>query len=290
MGRIGLAVSPADPDVVYAIVEAAEQGRRLLPLDRRRRRTGRSAATTCRAARSTTRRSVADPQVRDRVYSMDTFLQVTDDGGKTFRRAGEKCKHVDNHALWIDPDDTRPPARRLRRRALRDLRPRRDLGLHGQPADHPVLQASRWTTRCRSTTSTAARRTTTRSAARRARTTAHGIRNADWFVTRRRRRLPDRASIPTDPEHRLRRSRSTAGSCASTAGPASASTSSRSRSPGEPRAALELGLAADHQPALAHAALLRGATRSSAATTAATPGRAVSPDLTRQHRPQHSSR
>ena len=33
-------------------------------------------------------------------------MQVTDDGGKTWRRAGEKSKHVDNHALWIDPENT----------------------------------------------------------------------------------------------------------------------------------------------------------------------------------------
>ena len=37
---------------------------------------------------------------------MDTFLQITLDGGKTFNRVGEKNKHVDNHAMWIDPDDT----------------------------------------------------------------------------------------------------------------------------------------------------------------------------------------
>ena len=49
---------------------------------------------------------VADPKDVDRVYSMDVFMQVTDDGGKTFRNAGEKWKHVDNHALWIDPNDT----------------------------------------------------------------------------------------------------------------------------------------------------------------------------------------
>jgi len=46
------------------------------------------------------------PKVVDRVYSMDTWMNVSDDGGKTFRRVGEKHKHVDNHALWIDPADS----------------------------------------------------------------------------------------------------------------------------------------------------------------------------------------
>jgi photosystem II stability/assembly factor-like uncharacterized protein len=33
-------------------------------------------------------------------------MQVTEDGGKTFRKVGEVFKHVDNHVLWIDPADT----------------------------------------------------------------------------------------------------------------------------------------------------------------------------------------
>jgi hypothetical protein len=37
---------------------------------------------------------------------MDTYAHVTLDGGKTFNKVGEKYKHVDNHALWIDPKDT----------------------------------------------------------------------------------------------------------------------------------------------------------------------------------------
>ena len=57
MGRIGLAVAPSKPDVVYAIIEAAEQGGRLLPLDRPGRHRGRSEAPTSPRRRSTTRRS-----------------------------------------------------------------------------------------------------------------------------------------------------------------------------------------------------------------------------------------
>jgi photosystem II stability/assembly factor-like uncharacterized protein len=34
------------------------------------------------------------------------LLQVSDDGGKTFTRLGEKSKHVDNHAMWINPHNT----------------------------------------------------------------------------------------------------------------------------------------------------------------------------------------
>jgi len=37
---------------------------------------------------------------------MDTLLQVTFDGGKSFKKLFKRNKHVDNHTLWIDPDNT----------------------------------------------------------------------------------------------------------------------------------------------------------------------------------------
>ncbi|MCZ6899273.1 MAG: glycosyl hydrolase, partial [Bacteroidetes bacterium] len=36
----------------------------------------------------------------------DTWTMVTNDGGKTWSRLGNKNRHVDDHALWIDPNDT----------------------------------------------------------------------------------------------------------------------------------------------------------------------------------------
>ncbi len=51
-------------------------------------------------------RIFADPKNVDRVYVADVNLQVTDDGGKTFHRVGEQWKHVDNHVVVIDPDNT----------------------------------------------------------------------------------------------------------------------------------------------------------------------------------------
>jgi photosystem II stability/assembly factor-like uncharacterized protein len=46
-----------------------------------------------------------DPVNVDRVYVVDVRNQVTEDGGRTFRAVGERDKHVDNHVIWIDPDD-----------------------------------------------------------------------------------------------------------------------------------------------------------------------------------------
>jgi photosystem II stability/assembly factor-like uncharacterized protein len=104
-GRIGLAVSPQNSDVVYAIVEATRgDGGFYRSEDAGESWTRRSGyiATSPQYYQEL----VADPNVFDRVYSLDTLLQVTEDGGASFRPLGERNKHVDNHALWIDPDDS----------------------------------------------------------------------------------------------------------------------------------------------------------------------------------------
>jgi photosystem II stability/assembly factor-like uncharacterized protein len=49
---------------------------------------------------------VAHPKDVDTVFSMDTWMHVSVDGGKTFEKVGEEHKHVDNHAMWIDPTNT----------------------------------------------------------------------------------------------------------------------------------------------------------------------------------------
>ena len=104
LGRIGLAVSPADPDVVYAIADAA-QGRGGFF-----RSTNGGASWERMSAYQTGgnyyNEIFADPHDVDRVYAVDVILQVTEDGGRNFRRVGEQKKHVDNHSVWIDPDDS----------------------------------------------------------------------------------------------------------------------------------------------------------------------------------------
>jgi photosystem II stability/assembly factor-like uncharacterized protein len=105
-GRIGLAISPVNPSVVYAIIEAADKGSGFY-----RSTDGGGNWEKMSDYVSTSpqyyNEIVADPQVEGRVYSMDTWMMVTDDAGKNFRRVGEKYKHVDNHALWIDPANTK---------------------------------------------------------------------------------------------------------------------------------------------------------------------------------------
>jgi len=108
MGKIGLAISPQDPQVVYAAIE----------LGRRQGGFWRSAdggesweQRSDKVARGTGphyyQEIFASPHAFDRVYFMDVRMSVTHDGGTTFVEVGEEFKHVDNHALAFvnhDPD------------------------------------------------------------------------------------------------------------------------------------------------------------------------------------------
>ncbi len=104
LGRIGLAVSPVNPDYIYAIVEAQDgRGGFYLSIDRGASWKRRSSYTS----RGNYYQEIfCDPKDLMRVYSMDVYLRVTDDGGETWSALGERHKHVDNHAIWIDPKNT----------------------------------------------------------------------------------------------------------------------------------------------------------------------------------------
>jgi len=104
-GGIGLAISPVNPMVVYAIFEAADgkggfyrsedQGESWVKMSSHYSSSQYYSEIFC------------DPENVDKVYSVETRTHYTEDGGKTFKKLGIKNKHVDDHALWIDPKDTR---------------------------------------------------------------------------------------------------------------------------------------------------------------------------------------
>lgn len=104
-GRIGMAVSPANPDVIYAIVEAAD-GKGGIFRSTNRGETWEKRSDYMSSSPQYYNELVADPQNVDRFYSLDTFLHETEDGGKTMRRIIKQDRHVDDHALWINPRDT----------------------------------------------------------------------------------------------------------------------------------------------------------------------------------------
>jgi photosystem II stability/assembly factor-like uncharacterized protein len=105
MGRIGLAVSPVDPNVVYATIEATdEKGGIFRSNDRgatweKRNEFDVGAMYYARVA--------CDPKNVDRIWVMNVSLRESLDGGKTLHKINEVNHHGDNHAIWVDPEDTK---------------------------------------------------------------------------------------------------------------------------------------------------------------------------------------
>ena len=106
LGKIGLAISEINPDVLYAAIE----------LDRRKGAVYRSSnggeswkkmSDTVSGATGPHyyQELVASPHHFDKIYLMDVRVQVSDDGGKTFYTMNEGNKHSDNHSMTFKKND-----------------------------------------------------------------------------------------------------------------------------------------------------------------------------------------
>ncbi len=105
VGRIGLGLAPSDPDIIYAIVELpGNKGGFYRSVDLGESWTRMSDMIP--GSPQYYNEIYVDPADKNRVISMDVRNMVTNDGGKTWEAVGEKNKHVDNHALWVDPNNT----------------------------------------------------------------------------------------------------------------------------------------------------------------------------------------
>lgn len=105
MGRIGLAGAPSNPNLLYSIIEGAKDDQGVYrSLDFGENWEKRSGHMT--SSPQYYNELVVDPLNEDRVYSMDTLAHVSEDGGKSFHRLSIEHRHVDDHALWIDPRET----------------------------------------------------------------------------------------------------------------------------------------------------------------------------------------
>jgi photosystem II stability/assembly factor-like uncharacterized protein len=102
VGKIGITVSPANSDRVWAIVEAEDGG--VFRSDN-----GGTSWTRVNEERRLRQRAwyysriYADPKNVDTVYVLNTGFYRSNDGGRTFTGIG--VPHGDNHDLWIAPDD-----------------------------------------------------------------------------------------------------------------------------------------------------------------------------------------
>jgi photosystem II stability/assembly factor-like uncharacterized protein len=106
MGKIGLAISPINPDVLYAAIE----------LDRKKGavyRSNNKGASWTKMSNTVSggtgphyyQELVASPHAFDKIYLMDVRVQISEDGGKTFNRMKESNKHSDNHSMTFKPND-----------------------------------------------------------------------------------------------------------------------------------------------------------------------------------------
>ncbi|MDB4887485.1 MAG: glycosyl hydrolase repeat-containing protein [Gemmatimonadetes bacterium] len=104
MGKIGVAVSPASPDRVYAIIEAEKGG--LFRSDDAGKTWRLLSEDRLIQTRSWYYMNVtADPANADVVYVMNAPVMKSIDGGARFTELS--ATHGDNHQLWINPKDSR---------------------------------------------------------------------------------------------------------------------------------------------------------------------------------------
>jgi len=103
MGRIGLAISPADPDVLYAIVEA-QQDKGGIYRSTNQGENWSKRSDYMSSSPQYYNELVPHPHEVDTLYSLNTYLGISTDGGKTWGTVPNRNRHVDDHALWIDPE------------------------------------------------------------------------------------------------------------------------------------------------------------------------------------------
>jgi len=106
LGKIGLAISPQNPDVLYAAIELnRREGGLWKSTDRGASWSKQSDTVSGGTGPHYYQELYASPHAFDRIYLMDVRVQVSDDGGKTFRTLNEEHKHSDNHSLAFREDD-----------------------------------------------------------------------------------------------------------------------------------------------------------------------------------------
>jgi photosystem II stability/assembly factor-like uncharacterized protein len=103
-GKIGVSVSAADPNRVYALIEAAEGGV-FLSDDKGATWTRVNDDRRLRQRAFYYTRIYADPQAKDTVYILNTGFYRSTDAGKSIRSI--RVPHGDNHDLWIAPNDAK---------------------------------------------------------------------------------------------------------------------------------------------------------------------------------------
>jgi photosystem II stability/assembly factor-like uncharacterized protein len=106
LGRMGLAMAPSQPGLVYAIIETEKEIALYSSRDSGKKWTRVGAGKNLGNRPFYFADIHVDPQWPDRVYSMWTLISVSDDGGEDFRVLVPFAEvHPDHHAMWINPAD-----------------------------------------------------------------------------------------------------------------------------------------------------------------------------------------
>ena len=108
LGKIGLAVSPQKPDIVYAAIELIRRKGEFYKSENCGESWTKQSETIAGGTGPHYYQELyASPHQFDKIYLIDVEMQISENGGKTFNRMNEKSKHVDNHAVAFrknDPD------------------------------------------------------------------------------------------------------------------------------------------------------------------------------------------
>lgn len=106
LGRVGLAIAPSKPNIVYALIEAKENGLY--------KSTDGGEHFSLVTSKDIGNRPFyyaeiyVDPLNENRIYNLWTYVSKSEDGGKTFKTIMDYGNnvHPDHHAFWIDPEDS----------------------------------------------------------------------------------------------------------------------------------------------------------------------------------------
>ncbi len=106
LGRIGLAIAPSKPNIIYALVEAKENGLY--------KSTDGGKKWVLVSTKNIGDRPFyyselyVDHKNENRIFNIFTYVTMSEDGGKTFRNIADYGNdvHPDHHAFWIHPEDT----------------------------------------------------------------------------------------------------------------------------------------------------------------------------------------
>ncbi|MDC7993545.1 VPS10 domain-containing protein [Altibacter sp. HG106] len=106
LGKIGLAISPFDPDVIYAAIEEDRtKGGVYMSENRGASWTKQSDAVSGGTGPHYYQELYASPHHEGKLFLMSNYVQISDDHGKTFYTMNEENKHVDSHAMAFKASD-----------------------------------------------------------------------------------------------------------------------------------------------------------------------------------------